>query len=448
VVRQNLPGVTTFDEFFRLDEGERGRRVAALRAIPPELGNRIPEDGSNYEAQQPPLAYALLAPFDRLWSGLPLPERIWRLRLICAMAGVLGTAWGALALGARLGLAPPAARAAAFLALSSQMLYGAAAHVANDWLAVALAPFLLLAAVAYRQSASRPGAFWMGAAMAAGLLSKVYYLALLPLPLALVLRRRRDWWPFAAGLLAAAPWYARNWVLYGNITGLMDAVTNRGVGEIVGAAARMPWGTVAAASARRALWTANNSFDSFSAATLNVLLALAAAAAVCGALTWKQGARRGEGVLVAACGLFAALLAYSTAFLYLVFGTAAYGGAPWYTPAMFGAGFVLAATWTGRAAQPGRAILAAMLAGWGYVMAATWWVKLIPLYGGFQGRAQPGALAGWYAHGGTAGVTAMVRAEGILWMAAGSAIMALGLAAVLGTQLLKERGEAVDGSRQ
>lgn len=73
VVRQNLPRVTTFEEFFALDTGERSRRVAALAAVPPALGDRIPDDGTNYEAQQAPLAYLLLAPFDRLWAGLPLP---------------------------------------------------------------------------------------------------------------------------------------------------------------------------------------------------------------------------------------------------------------------------------------------------------------------------------------------------------------------------------------
>lgn len=442
VVRQNLPRVTTFEEFFALDAGERSRRVAALAAIPPSLGDRIPDDGTNYEAQQAPLAYLVLAPFDRLWAGLPLPRRVWLLRLICGLCGVLAVGWATLALARRLGLAPPFARAAVFLVLSSQMLYAATAHVANDWLAVALMPVLLLAAVTYRQSPSAGAALWMGLALAAGLLSKAYFLALVPLPLALVWRDRRG----AAALLApvlllAAPWYGRNWCVYGNITGLMDAVARPRLGDVAGAAASIPWGTAAAASARRALWTANNSFDSFSYGTLNIMLALGLAGAACYAVAaWKKRPGRGEGILLAGCLLFLAVLVYSTCVLYLLFGDTALGGAPWYAPAIFAPVFVLLACGLERSGAAGRVLMAAMLAGWAYVLAATWWLKLIPLYGGYTGRVRLAALTTWYLEDRHLLASTALAPPAIVMILAGlSALAALALAAGLGAGLWSVR---------
>ncbi len=67
------------------------RRIRApLRISRVDLRNRLEHLASqpsseplsvlNYEAHQAPLAYAVLAPFDRLWADLPLTGRILRLR--------------------------------------------------------------------------------------------------------------------------------------------------------------------------------------------------------------------------------------------------------------------------------------------------------------------------------------------------------------------------------
>src|SRR5438067_3857140 len=56
-IRDWRPGWITQDEFWRLPKSERDRRDWALRALP-----RSPGHGEwLYEAQQPPLAYLLLA---------------------------------------------------------------------------------------------------------------------------------------------------------------------------------------------------------------------------------------------------------------------------------------------------------------------------------------------------------------------------------------------------
>jgi hypothetical protein len=254
-VRANLPGVTTYSEFFRLEPDERARRMAALRAIPPAMGFRIPDDGTNYEAQQAPLAYLLLAPFDRLWVGVALPARVWRLRMLCGTAGAGAAVWATLALARALRLGSAFAHAAAFIVASSQMLYAAAAHVANDWLAAAMAPVFLLAAVRYADRPSVRRAALLGTALTAGLLAKAYFLAFVPLAAILALRRRRGFAAFLAPVLVlAVPWYVRNRLVYGNIAGVMDTVGGLGLRDIVGTALSMPWPSVLAASARRALF--------------------------------------------------------------------------------------------------------------------------------------------------------------------------------------------------
>ena len=445
VVRRNLPQVTTFEEYFRLDAAERARRRAALAGIPPRLGDGAPEDGTNYEAQQAPLAYLLLAPFDRAWASAALPARIWRLRLVCGLAAVLLGTWATLALARRLGAGPGFAHAAAFLLLCSQMWYAASAHVANDWLALPLMPVLLLAAVAYKDAPSVRGAACLGLALAAGLLAKAYYLALVPLPLVLVSRRWRDGVALAVPVvLLAGPWYLRNWVLYGNLTGLIDTITRHGLGEVAGAALRIPWGRATAAYARWALWTGNNSFATFSAATLNILLLLGLAAAACGLYAaWKRRPAAREAVLAAGILLFCAVLVYSTSNLYLTFGEAAFGGGNWYAAVLFPCIFVLLAQGLEHSGTAGRVLLCAMLAAWGYVLVATWWLKLIPLYGGYSGRVHLPELAAWYLSGRQMlADTALVHPEAVLAMAAASTLAAVGLAVVIGAEVFRSGSQA------
>lgn len=442
VVARNLPFVTTYGDWFRLPEAERARRGTALRSIPPETGSRIPDDGSNYEAQQAPLAYVLMAPLDRLWAGAPLPERVWRLRLVAGSVAAAAACLGTFLLAAQLGLPGVWAAWMAFLLLSSQMFYAAAAHIANDWLAIALAPWFFAAAAAYsaRPDARRGAA--LGVTLALGLLAKAYFLAFLPLALGLVLWRRRGAAVVVAPLVVlAGPWYWRNWTLYGTVTGALEAIVHHSLGDIAGALLRMPWATAVASSARRSLWTANNSFDTFSAATLNIMLVLAVGAAV---LFVRAALRKRpsppEGVMLAGCALFAGLVAYSTAALFLVFGEPGLSGAPWYTPTIFPAVFGLLACGLARAGHAGRWLAAAMAAMWAYVMAATWWLKLIPLYGGYRGRARIGALAEWYGQGpGLLGDTAIAAPDLVLALAASATLGAVCGAVLVGRAVLRSR---------
>jgi hypothetical protein len=77
-VKQNLPQVPTYEDYFRMPASERNLMRARLESLP---GEYAPSTGLNYEAQQAPLAYLLLAPADRMWSSATLPTRIWRAAL-------------------------------------------------------------------------------------------------------------------------------------------------------------------------------------------------------------------------------------------------------------------------------------------------------------------------------------------------------------------------------
>ena len=67
------------------------------------------------------------------------------------------------------------------------MFYATIAHIANDWLALPLFLLVLYAAVALYLD-PKPGAVWLLAiALAAGLLTKAYFLAVAPFGFGVVL---------------------------------------------------------------------------------------------------------------------------------------------------------------------------------------------------------------------------------------------------------------------
>src|SRR5207253_1946354 len=119
------------------------------------------------------------------------------------------------------------------LAFSSQMFYATAARVSNDWLAVPLASWLMVAGIRVCRRPGFASAVWFATFLTLGLLTKAYFLAFVPLFLIINLlewARRRLRSPavvtsiLIAGLLAA-PWYARNIKLYHSITAVPEAIS-------------------------------------------------------------------------------------------------------------------------------------------------------------------------------------------------------------------------------
>ena len=80
VVKQNLPQVTEYTQYFSWPTAKRLQVRQELREIPPDLRWQ-PSQFINYEAQQAPLAYILLAIPERLFARIPLPTRVLILRI-------------------------------------------------------------------------------------------------------------------------------------------------------------------------------------------------------------------------------------------------------------------------------------------------------------------------------------------------------------------------------
>ncbi len=344
----------------------------------------------NYEAQQTPLAYLLLAPLDMLWAHQPLPVRVLRLRLFCAIVAVLTCFGAALALRQLLEMDRAATSLALALLVCAQMFYGATAHVANDWLSVSLAACFLVVFLRYLDAPSLRGALALGLVAGLGVMAKASSLAWAVAAalavLAMLLRRRaRIMQALAFGLtltVLTAPWFLRNYYLHGSFSVMQQTMRGIGVGDTLRAALALPWLETASAQLRAALWTGNSSFTTFSRSTLNVVLTMLLVALAAWAITHPRARRADlERWTILAMGVFTLALAYACA----VFHAARPGFAhlmPWHTVAVFLPLACLIACGTRRAGKAGRWLAASLVLGLAYLNIATYVLKLIPLYAG------------------------------------------------------------------
>jgi hypothetical protein len=260
-----------------------------------------------------------------------------------------------------------------------------------------------IAACVARASLRR--AVLLGVALAAGLLTKAYFLAFVPLCIGAVawqIRRRKatktDAALFLTVLVAAAgPWYARNIILHGNLSGTQEAEAGIGPSEVAVALARMPLLKDAWDTALHGLWMGNNHFTTFSHSTLVCMFVLLAAAL---ALYARRRPTPAEIAVLLATASYAAALAYAAGTAFVMSRGETGTAAAWYLPPLLIPALLLAVQGCAAAGRAGRGVLAALVLLFAYVMAATYWVKLIPLYGGFGVRpAQWRDLLNWYGYG-------------------------------------------------
>ena len=394
VAQRNLKFPLTHDQYLQLPPAERIARREALRTLPPAPGPG--ECFVNYESQQAPLAYALLAWPDRLLAPLPLPDRILILRGICGSVAVLLLLAGISILCAELKVTPAVQAAAVFAILSVQMLYATTTHITNDFLAAPLFTLILATSLRFFRTATRRDGLICALTLAAGLATKAYFLAALPvfvIMLAALWRARRV--PgrqtailIAAAILPSSWWYLRNLELYGSLSGMNQATAGAGLAQILRSLLQIDWPASVAYMLRGMLWTGNNSFTTFSQVTLNILLVLAAVGIV-------LFLRRGLGNLVMAgyLGAFALALIYDAGVVYFEAPGQARGASPWYILPLVPVLYLMATRGLNRAVAPFLLLNA-------YIINATYLVKLIPQYGGFSGaRATPAALWNWYTTG-------------------------------------------------
>lgn len=243
-MRSLAPPSYTEDAYWRLTEAERGRRARELRTMPAAWSA---QDGSGafkaYEALQPPLYYWTMA--APLWiclrAGVGLAGQVLALRVLSSLIASLVAPLVFLLARELWGDDRFALGCSAIVAVMPGLALDVA-RVGNDCLAVVL--FTALTWLLVRPPApARPYlGLATGAVLALGLLTKAYFLAAIPIVLAVSVYTRSIL-PGAIGLLLPSWWYIRNLRLTGTLSGLSEAVMLReaGIREMVRRAAEIQW---------------------------------------------------------------------------------------------------------------------------------------------------------------------------------------------------------------
>jgi len=372
----------TFQKWFSLPAVNKQQLRDDLDRLRPQAA---PSSVPDYEAHHPPLAYLILAPIDCLMSGVPVRKRVLVLRLLGALLSIILLFFGASALGRNLELPEPFLYAALFTIFCSQMLYATIAHVANDWLAVAIAALLFAALARLVREPDGKSVFGAALLLSAGLLTKAYFLVFVP-PTAIALVfvwRRVRWQTVAAGIglvaAIAGPWYLRNFALYGNISGTHEEFDGIGFRQAIAAAPRINWASTAAFLARGSLWTGNASFTSFSKLTLDIILALLFLAII----FWmreRRAIRPAERIVFITTVFFCIAVAYASCASFAHTKGDSPGASPWYTQVLLAPVVMLGYLGMSRWKRFGIAAAATTAMIWGWVLIASWAVKLFPMY--------------------------------------------------------------------
>lgn len=402
LLHNSLPRSISFDDWFRLSPQERARRRAAAMQIPRKLASQT-SDLSNYEAQQAPLAYCLLAPFDLVLSRLPLPLRILTLRFLAAMASSALLLYAAQLLLEALSVTGVFRLAALACIFESQMLWASIAHVGNDFLSIPLATLFLAFLARSARENSAKNVFALAAVMAAGLCTKAYFLAFVPVAFAFLLiglwRRRLN--PRTAVVplwivLLAVPWYIRNFLLYRSLSGTQESIAGIGFAAARRAFPHINWIASTIDLFHWGLWTGNWSFVSYSKITLDIELLLLASAIVLLFVRFRKIVPA-EWWLLIACFVFYLGLIYQTCITWAATNGRSQHAEPWYVQCIFPCIWALVFLAFERSGALGRvlALVTVLVSAW--IAASTYLVKLLPLYGGFSGRSTLTSIAHWWA---------------------------------------------------
>ncbi|MBV9937632.1 MAG: hypothetical protein JO150_03940, partial [Acidobacteriaceae bacterium] len=402
ILKRNIPGTIAFEDWFSFPRSEQTRRVNELRAIPYDQ-QQIPSSLLNYEAQQAPLAYLILAPIDTLFSRVELPTRILILRLFLSFAATILTFLGCSRLCQELGLSRPFRVLLLTAFFETQIFAAAVCHIANDWLSITAAVwFFALTASLVNRHRTRD-ALLLSVIMGIGLFSKAYFLAFVPVFLALLVygkwRLRLPLKIIAVSalipLVLAGPWYGRNLLLYKTLAGMQESVGAQNRPDVFDAFRHIHWAKALLESARWSLWTGNESHLAFSQKTLNLeLLLLLGALVLLAAHAPKiQGA---EIWTLLTTLVFILALLYDLCLTWIDTHGLQTTTGPYYSPCILPAVLALAFLGLQRSGSVGRiwAIAICVLVAW--IAALTYLAKLVPYYGGFIGRSTVGTLWNWW----------------------------------------------------
>jgi hypothetical protein len=347
---------------------------------------------------------------DWFLSRASITARVLVLRIFAAVLSIVLLYFGATALCRTLQLPEQFANAALFTIFCSEMLYATVAHVANDWLAVGLSALFLAALAEVVREPNRRCAWSAAGFLAAGLLTKAYFLVFCLLALAagatlIGQRRIRPRTVLAGAVLVlslAAPWYIRNLALYGNLSGTYEQFDGIGIPQAVAAASRINWPSTIAFLARGSVWTGNSSFTTFSRSTLDIVLALV----FLGIAAWglrRHAVQPAERIVFAAIVLFSLAVAYASCASFADNKGGVPGASPWYTQVLLTPVMALAYLGMSRWQTFGPVLAGCSTVIWSWVLIATWAVKLFPMYSG-NGAApmRLNDIWNWYKQGAVA----------------------------------------------
>lgn len=402
ILSRNIPGTTSFEKWFALSQNERLTRAAELRTIPASERHTA-SLLANYEAQQAPLAYLMLAPIDAVLGGVSLPARVLILRLVCALLATVLIFLAMDGLCRTLSLDAPFHLAALALLFEMQIYEAAVAHLANDWLSIAAAAWFFAALAAFVRFHRQRDAILLGVVLAAGLLAKAYFLAFVPVFVLVLLAKlfEKQITLKTAGIAAlvaaalASPWYLRNLLVYRTLAGMQENVKGVNRQDALYAFRHINWAKTLVESARRGLWTGNESYLSFSQGTLNLILLLLLAGFVLFLVKLRKS-RAAERWVLLGVVFFVLALIYDLCVAWADTHGLQPTTGPYYTPCILPAVFALVFLGLQRSGMWGRIIAIAISAIALWIGLLTYFAKLLPYYGGVIGRSTPRIILDWW----------------------------------------------------
>lgn len=386
-LRRLDPPSVTHDAFWQLPEAARRDRKAALLAIPREWAL---QDGSgafsNYEAQQPPLYYWLVAPVVRLARGGTLAQQVAAVRWVSILLASLIVPL-VYSIGREIFDDERMALGCAAIVAVMPGFAAVAARVGNDGLAAVLFAALIWSGLrAWRGEATIPVAVWLGL----GLLTKAFFLTAIP-AVVWLFWRRGAWRAAVLPVLIAGWWYVRNALAEGSLltSGSMAGVKVSPV-AVLGNVPSVPWFRAVDAALFSHIYCLGWSWLTVRSWIYHVFY-LVLTAALLG--LWRRRRRPGIPWLLAIYGLFWLGELWHAALMYAARGVAASMG--YYLYGVVGAEIPLCvaglATWLRRWAAP---LVAAMFA---LLDLAAMHLLALPYYGGLIRHRADGTLH--FAHG-------------------------------------------------
>jgi hypothetical protein len=269
------PGATNSEleycSYWTLPVADRLAREAALKSISPRLAAMPDREAySIYEAQQAPLYYWVLAPIYGFAAQAPFLTRVWILRLFTLLIGSAVIPLVFVVAREVLECEFHALGAAAIVAATPQLMMSVN-HIGNESLSIVVGTLFLFFLLRWKRSPkSRNAAIALGVTLGAALLTKAYFLTLVPATVAMAVIwawRHRAYLQGSLVLLCplgmAGWWYSRTWILTKSLSGEQVEIAGAHAGNtmtLLDAIQKLSWTTAADFVFLSHTWIGNWSF--------------------------------------------------------------------------------------------------------------------------------------------------------------------------------------------